>query len=163
MIKLRFLSNRSDEWDFFSWSESVRNTFNIKNKSDTSKDPFLWWKFGLQLGSEHVSITSVLGLVAWALVNVCVNFLNASWNDLSSAVNDWHNGELFLWSRLLKLTDSSIPSSSFNLESEDVSSLFAWWKICLPIQLFENICLDGKLVQFLFLLSGVDLLNGSQE
>jgi hypothetical protein len=49
------------------------------------------------------------------------------------------------------------------LESEDVSSLFAWWKIRLPIQLFEDICLDGKFVQFLFLLSGVDLLNGCQE
>jgi hypothetical protein len=31
----------SDYWNFFSWSESIGDTFNIKNKGDTSKNPFL--------------------------------------------------------------------------------------------------------------------------
>jgi hypothetical protein len=34
---------------------------------------------------------------------------------------------LFLWSGFFKLTQGNIPSSSFNLETKDVGSFFAWW------------------------------------
>jgi len=152
----------SDELDFFACCESVGNTFNIKDKSYTSKNPFLWWKFGLELGGENVGVTSVFCLVAWALIDSSIN-LDGGWKWHGSAVHDWHDRELLLWSRLFKLSDGGIPSGSFDLETEDISTLFAWWKICLPIEFLKNVSLDGKLVELLFFLSGVDLLNGSQE
>ena len=161
--KLGLRSNLSDEWNFFSWGEGIGDTFDIKNECNTSKDPLLWWEFCLQLGGENVSVTSILSLVAWALVDVLVYLFDSGGDDLSSAVNDWHNGELFLWSRFFKLTNSSIPSSSFNLETEDVGTFFAWWKVLLPIELLKDIGLDTKLVELCLFLSGVDLLNGSQE
>jgi len=152
----------SDEYNFFACCESVRNTFNIKNKRNTSKNPFLWRKFGLELGGENVGVTSVFCLVAWALIDSSIN-LGGSWELHSSAVHNWEDRELLLWSGLFKLSDGGVPSGSFDLETEDISTLFAWWKICLPIEFLKNVSLDGKLVELLFFLSGVDLLNGSQE
>jgi hypothetical protein len=98
MIKLKlFGSHSSNKWNLFSWGKSVRNTFNIKNDCNTSKNPFLRRKFGLQLGCENISVTSVLGFVDWAIVNVLI-WLEL-WHDLGgSAVDNWHNGELLLWS-----------------------------------------------------------------
>jgi len=68
-----YLSQLSDDWNFFSWSESVGNTFNIKNQGDSSKNPFLSWKFGLELGGENVGVTSVFCLVDWALIDTLVD------------------------------------------------------------------------------------------
>jgi hypothetical protein len=116
----------SDDWSFFSWSESIGDTFNIEDKSDTSKNPFLSWEFGLELGGENVGVTSVFGLVDWALIDTLVNLLSGG-KVCCSAVDDWYDGEKFLWSRLFKLSNSSIPSGTFNLETKDISTFFAWW------------------------------------
>jgi len=95
MIKV--LSNISNKCDFFSWSKSVRNTFNIKNKGYTSKNPFLWWEFGLQLSGENVSVTSVLCFVTWTFVDILV-YLKIVGDHGGSTVNNWHDRELLLWS-----------------------------------------------------------------
>ena len=87
----------SDQWNFFSWGESIGDTFNIKDQGDTSKNPLLGWEFGLELGCEHVGVSSVFGLVDWALIDTLIN-LNSCWDLVSSAVDNWNNGELFLWS-----------------------------------------------------------------
>jgi hypothetical protein len=152
----------SDDWNFFSCSKSIGDTFNIEDKSDTSKHPFLGWEFGLELSGENIGVTSVFCLVDWALIDTLINLLSGG-KISGSAVDDWDDREKFLWSRFFKLSNSGIPSGTFNLETKDVSTLFAWWKISLPIELFEDICLDSKLVKLLLFLSGVDLLNSCQE
>jgi hypothetical protein len=122
----------------------------------------LGWEFGLELGCEHVGVSSVFCLVDWALINTLIN-LDRCWDLVGSAIDNWDNRELFLWSGLFKLSNSSIPSGSFNLETKDIGTFFAWWKISLPIELLKDICLDSKLVKLCLFLSGVDLLNSSQE
>jgi len=42
-------------------------------------------------------------------------------------------------------------------------SLFAGWKVSLPVQLFKDIGLDGEHVKLLASFSGEYLLNGSKE
>jgi len=80
----------SDECNFFSWGESVRDTFNIKNQGDTSKNPFCGWEFGLELGCEHVGVSSIFCLVDWALINTLIN-LDRCWDLVGSAVYNWDN------------------------------------------------------------------------
>jgi hypothetical protein len=102
------------------------------------------------------------GLVDWAFVNGFVLFaIWGKWN--GSAVYDWDHTEWFLREGFFKLSDSWIPSCTFDLETEDISTFLDWWKIWLPVKLLEDISLDVKLVKLSLLLFGVDLLGGSQE
>jgi hypothetical protein len=80
-----------------------------------------------------------------------------------TAVDDWHNTKWFLSKAFFKLTDSWIPSGTFDLETEDVGTFFDWWKISFPVEFLEYISLDIELVQLGLLLSAEDLLCGSKE
>ena len=152
----------SNERSFFSWSKGIGGTFNIEDQGNTSKNPFLSWQFGLELGSENICVSSIFCLVDWALINSWV-YLESVLKLSSSAINNWYNRELLLWSRFFKLSNTSIPSSAFNLETKDVGTLFAWWQVLFPIEFFKNISLDSKFVKLLFFFSRIDLLNGCQE
>ena len=85
----------SHQLQFFSWSESIRNTLDIENNGDSCDDPLGWWHLGLKLSSEHVGVSSSLRLVAWALVNTSV-LLHINLDESGSAIDDWHHTEWLL-------------------------------------------------------------------
>ena len=126
-----------------AWSVGIRDTFDVEKQSDSAQDPSLWWGLGLQLCSEHVGGSTSLGLVHWALVQTVVDL--AFWSKRSSSAADHgYNTEWLLWSALLQLSGSRLPSGTLDLEAEHVGalSLLAWRKICLPVQFLEDISLD---------------------
>jgi len=123
----------------------------------------LWWKFSLELGCEDIGVTTSLCLVNWALVDTLVFLCVMVTNHGGTAVYDWDNTEQLLWSTLFKLADSWLPTCSFNLETEHVSSFLYWWKIWLPVELLQYICLDGEFVKLLLLFSSINLLDCGQE
>ena len=116
----------------------------------------------LEISWEHVSHTSHLCLVDWALVKVLL-FLASLWEWSSAALDNWHDREVLLRSRVLKLTDLSVPSSTLDLEAPDVGTVFAGWKCFVPVEVLEDVGLDVQLVELGALFLSVDLLNGSQE
>lgn len=147
---------------FFSRSECVRSSFNIKNDSHTGNHPLSWRHFCLHLCSEYVSSSSCHSLIAWAHVEASI-LLRIDYNRSRSAVDDWHNTESLLRRGLIKLAYLCIPSGSFDLHAEYVNPLFDWWKIRLPIQFLHNISLNSELVQLKTFFTSIDLLNGCKE
>jgi hypothetical protein len=85
------------------------------------------------------------------LVDTEVNF--AFWHKwYRAAIDNRHHTEWLLGEAFFELSDSWIPSCSFNLQSEHICTFFHWWKIWLPIELLEYIRLNIKLVQLGLLL-----------
>lgn len=81
--------------NFLANLEGIRDTFYIENDGDSSKDPLAWWVLGLKLGIEHVGLSSELGLVNWARVDVLVILLHV--DGLGDTADDWNDRELLLW------------------------------------------------------------------
>jgi len=86
-------------------------------------------------------------------------------NQLGLAVDDRNNRELLLRFRFLKAT-RCIPSSTLNLESEDISTisvLLLRQLIGLPIPTLLHLGLDVELVKFDRVSSGSHLFDCSKE
>jgi hypothetical protein len=86
-------------------------------------------------------------------------------NKLGLAVDDRDNRELLLRFRFLEAT-RCIPSSTLNLESEDIGTvavLLLRQLIGLPIPSLLHLCLDVELVKFNRISSGSHLFDCSEE
>lgn len=118
---------------------------------------------GLKLSSEDVGLASRLVHVDGALVD---SFLFFAFDDLLRfAVYDWHNGELLLGLGLFEAA-TAIPASTFDLETEDVSTvaiLLLGQVIGLPVHLLLHFCQDVKLVELDRVSPRRDLLDSGQE
>ena len=118
---------------------------------------------GLELSSEDVGLASRLVHVDGALVD---SFLFFALNDLLRlAVYDWHNGELLLGLGLFE-TATTVPASTFDLETEDVSTvtiLLLGQVSGLPVHLLLHFRLDVKLVELDRVSPRRDLLDSGQE
>ena len=107
---------------FLTKNKLVGDTLYIENDSYTGKNPLLVWVFGLELSSEHVGLSTSLGLVHRTLVHTLL--LLAILDDLSLEVNNRHDRELLLGLRLFQ-TARRIPSGSINLHTEHVGGSIA--------------------------------------
>jgi len=85
---------------FFSERISIRNTLDIEDHGDSTKDPSEWWVLGLELCNEDKGLASGLIQVDWAHVNSLL-FLALN-NHCRLAVDDGNNRELLLGLRLFE-------------------------------------------------------------
>ena len=63
-------NNSLNNVNFLAVSEGIGDTLDVKNDRNTGDDPLLRRSLGLKLCVEHISGTSGLSLVDWALINV---------------------------------------------------------------------------------------------
>jgi len=122
--------------------EGVGDTLDVKDDGHTGDDPLLRRSLGLELGVEHIGCTSSLGLVDGALVHVLL--LSAvGWDWQRAAVDDGHDRELLLRVALLELAKGGVPTGTFNLETEDVSTLFGrLLELRIPVELLGDLSLN---------------------
>jgi len=134
----------SSLWWFFAKLEGIRDTFDIKNHSYTSKSPFEDVVLSLQLSWEDVSFSSGLSLVDRADVDALVFLIT---NHYCTAENNRDYTELLLRFTLFKSV-VRIPPCTFHLQSKYECSITLLRGIDLPIHLLLNLSLDVKLVEF---------------
>lgn len=145
--------------------EGVRDSLDIKDDGDSSKDPLTWRLLGLQLSVVDEGGSSQLGLVHWALEGVLLvlDVLDL----LSDTVDDWDDRELLLWLRVLNAGAARIPTGSLQLHAEgeaaSVGGLLGWKFGSLPVHLLQRRGLNVELVELDGSLLGDDLLDGREE
>jgi len=148
-----------------SWEEGIGNAFDIQDERAAGEHPLLRSVGSLELGREHIRLVSVSRHIDWALVDALL-FL-AFYDHLSCAVDEWHNRELLLGDRFLDLASVLVPGGAFQLETEDVGSVFAACKnvnnLGVPVELLLDVSLDIELIKTLASLLSAHLLNGGQE
>lgn len=152
----------SRSW-FFAVGESIRDTLDIEDHGDSSKDPSEWWVLGLELSQEDVGLASGLVHVHRALIDTLLFFALNNRNGL--AVDNRDNGELLLRFRLLKAT-RCVPSGTLNLESEDIGTvavLLFRELIDFPIPTLLHLGHDVELVQLDCISSGGHLFDCGEE
>jgi len=94
-----------------SWEEGIGDTLDIQDERATGKDPLLRGVSGLKLGREHVRLVSVSRHVDGALVDTLLLFSIV--DNLSCAVDEWHDRELLLGDRFLDLARVLVPGCTF--------------------------------------------------
>jgi len=105
-----------------SREEGIGDALDIQDERATGEDPLLRGVGGLELGREHIRLVSVSRHVDGALVDTLLLF--ALDNHLSCAVDEWHDRELLLGDRFLDLARVLVPGCTFQLETEDIGSVF---------------------------------------
>lgn len=152
-------------WRLLSRGEGIGCALYIEDQGDTSKHPLGRGVLSFKLCGKHIGLISVGSHVAGALVDTLVNL--AFYDGHCLAVDQGHHGELLFRDRLIHERGVLIPSSTFQLEAENVRSVFEavehlrdFW---VPVHLPEDISLYEELVKTLASLLGTHLLDGSEE
>ena len=156
-LKFR-LTGCSERW-LFANCESIACARHVQNHSYTSQNPLSRWILCLELGRENVGHHTVDCLVNRALINGLVFFVG---KHNSLAVNYWHNRETSLRERLFQ-TSVDVPTSTFNLETKYIGTFTALWQVSLVEHLLKDVSLNDGLVEFLVLVTTIDLLDSSKE
>jgi hypothetical protein len=130
-----------------AWRVRVRDAFDIKNDGDTGNDPLGGRVLrGPEEGHEDEVLTTELSHVDWALIDVLLD-LAVLVERRSLAVDDREDGEGLLRQRLIQLHGAVVPSRTFDLEAEDVSTFLAVGQLLLPIEVLEDDRVDVQLVE----------------
>lgn len=152
-------------WRLLSRGEGIGCALYIEDQGDTSKHPLGRGVLSFKLCGKHIGLISVGSHVAGALVDTLVNL--AFYDGHCLAVDQGHHGELLFRDGLIHERGVLIPSRTFQLEAENVRSVFEavehlrdFW---VPVHLPEDISLYEELVKTLASLLGTHLLDGSEE